>query len=121
MESSSWPESLPSRRIKAIQELTKGEIITKKLHAMIGRPENIESDLKLQILGMFENTLQILGSSNINKTPHNPTNDHVRSPSSKDDQKSEDSAESINTKIPLKTKRGCYKRRFSSSATAATC
>ncbi|KAI3805833.1 hypothetical protein L1987_21720 [Smallanthus sonchifolius] len=87
---------------------------------MLDRPEKIESDLKsvnsvvVQILGMFDNTLSILSSSNLNEIPHSPIND-VKSPSSWDDQKSEDSGESIKTKKPVKTKRGCYKRRKNGS------
>ncbi|XP_076937119.1 putative WRKY transcription factor 70, partial [Bidens hawaiensis] len=115
LESSSWPESSPTNtRIKAIQELTKGENITNKLREMQGLPEITESDLKsddgvvVQILGMFENTLLILGSPKINETCNNSTKD-VKSPSSRNSQNSADSGESINT--PSRAQRGCYKRR----------
>ncbi|XP_076931983.1 putative WRKY transcription factor 70 [Bidens hawaiensis] len=117
---SSWPESLPSNRIKAIQELTKGQTLTNKLCEMIGRPEKIESDLKsvngvvVQILGMFDNTLSILTTTNPNGIPSSPAND-VSAPTTWDDQKSEDSNESIKTRAPVKTKRGCYKRRKNAS------
>ncbi|KAJ0743332.1 putative transcription factor WRKY family [Helianthus annuus] len=78
MESSSWPESLPSNRIKAIQELKDGHILTDKLREVHGRPEKIESDLEavnnvvIQILGMFDSTLSILRSSSLNGSHHNP-------------------------------------------------
>lgn len=110
MESSSWPENLPSNRIKAIQELTQGQQLTNKLREMLGQPHKTESDIKsidgvvIEILGTFDNTLSILSSSNIKE------ND-MRSPSSWDDHKSEDSGESVKTEIPIKRKRGCYKRR----------
>ncbi|XP_076929382.1 putative WRKY transcription factor 70 [Bidens hawaiensis] len=114
------PESLPSNRLKAIQELTKGQILTNKLREMIGRPEKIESDLKsvngivVHILGVFDNTLSILTTTNPNGIPSSPTND-VSAPTIWDDQKSEDSNESIKTRAPIKTKRGCYKRRKNAS------
>ncbi|KAF5785382.1 putative transcription factor WRKY family [Helianthus annuus] len=120
MESSTWPESLPSNRIKAIQELTKGQVLTNKLREMLDRPEKIESDIDsvndvvVQILGMFDNTLSILSPSNLNGIPHNPTND-VRTPNISDDQKSEVSEESVKNMISVKPKRGCYKRRKISS------
>ncbi|MFS7976535.1 putative transcription factor WRKY family [Helianthus anomalus] len=78
MESSSWPESLPSNWIKAIQELKDGHILTDKLREVHGRPEKIESDLEavnnvvIQILGMFDSTLSILRSSSLNGSHHNP-------------------------------------------------
>lgn len=118
METSSWPENLPSNRIKAIQELTKGEALADNLRELLRQPDKIESDIKLvngvveQILEMFDNTISILSPSNILEgIHHNPTN-VVRSLSSCDDLKSEGSSESIKTVIPLKTKRGCYKRRY---------
>lgn len=106
-----WPGSLASSRMKAIQELTKGQLLTIKLCELLDRPEKIESDLEtvndvaVQILGTFENTLSILSSSN-------QTNYNVRSSCIWDDQTSEDSSESIKTLIPVKTRRGCYKRRY---------
>ncbi|KAI3805829.1 hypothetical protein L1987_21716 [Smallanthus sonchifolius] len=109
-------ESSSSNRIKAIQELTNGQIVTNKLHAMLGRPEKIESDLKLengvvvQILRMFDNTRSILRSSNLNEILHNPTSD-VRSSSSWP----EDFGESIEVTKNVKTKKGCYKRRKDAS------
>ncbi|KAJ0695981.1 putative transcription factor WRKY family [Helianthus annuus] len=119
MESSSWPESLRTNRIKAIQELTKGQVLTNNLREMLDQPEKIESDIKsvngvvAQILGMFDNTLSIMDSSNLISEPHNPIND-LRPPNIKDDQKpkvSEVSDESIKTKTLRKTKRGCYNKR----------
>ncbi|KVH98671.1 DNA-binding WRKY [Cynara cardunculus var. scolymus] len=111
MESSSWPQSLPSNRIKAIQELTQGQPLINKLRDM--RPEEIESDLRSadgvvgQILGMFDNTLSILSSTEI---PYIPTGD-MQSSGSWDGQTSEDHDETVKTVTPVKTKRGCYKRR----------
>ncbi|GKC01377.1 hypothetical protein Tco_0987513 [Tanacetum coccineum] len=117
MESSStWPDNLLSNRsIKAIQELTQGKHLTVKLRELLEQPEKTESDRKsidgvvAQILGMFENTLSALNSSS-NETSCIPTTGDTRSPSSWDDQKSEDSSESVKTITPRKTKRGCYKR-----------
>lgn len=113
-----WPGSLASSRIKAIQELTKGQTLTNKLRKWLDQPEKIESNIEsvngvaVQILGMFENTLSIMNSSNLNGSSYNQTN-NVRSLSTSwDDQKSVDSHESIKTMIPVKTKRGCYKRRY---------
>ncbi|XP_076931984.1 putative WRKY transcription factor 70 [Bidens hawaiensis] len=120
MESTSWPESLQTNRIKAINELTKGQNLRNKLGEMIGRPEKIESDLKLvndvtlQILGMFDNTLSILQSSDPNEIPHYPTND-VRSQSSWNDQKTKDFAENNKNMKSQKTKRRCYIRRKNAS------
>ncbi|XP_076937118.1 putative WRKY transcription factor 70 [Bidens hawaiensis] len=120
MESTSWPESLQTNRIKAIQELTKGQNLRNKLGEMIGCQKKIESDLKLvngvtlQILGMFDNTLSILQSSDLNEIPHYPTND-ARSQISWSEQKPKDSAESNKTMKPKKTKGGCYIRRKNTS------
>lgn len=119
MESSTWPDNLPSNRIKAIQELTQGKHLTIKLRELLEQPE--KSDRKsidgvvVQILGMFENTISAINSSS-NETSAIPTTGDTRSPSSWDDQKSEDSSESVKTITPRKTKRGCYKRRRNSSA-----
>ncbi|KAI7748207.1 hypothetical protein M8C21_002916 [Ambrosia artemisiifolia] len=122
MESSTnWPESLPSNRIKAIQELTNGQVLTNKLREMLGQPENIKADIEsvngvvAQILGMFDNTLSILSPSNLNGIPHNPNNDVITTPNISDDQKSVVSDESVKTMMPVKTKRGCYKRRKTGS------
>ncbi|KAL4557759.1 hypothetical protein LXL04_035947 [Taraxacum kok-saghyz] len=118
MASSCWPESLPSSRIKAIEELTQGQHLTTKLRRMLRQPQKIEPDVDSvddvvkQILGMFDNTLSILNSSSFNEVADVPSGD-VRSPtlSSLDDQKSEDYGESSKTVTPMKVKRGCYKRR----------
>ena len=104
MASSCWPESLRSSRIKAIEELTQGQHLTTKLRQMLRRPQKIEPDVDSvddvvkQILGMFDNTLSILNSSSFNEVADVPSGD-VRSPtpSSLDDQKSEDYGESSKT------------------------
>ncbi|KAD4584555.1 hypothetical protein E3N88_22156 [Mikania micrantha] len=118
MESSSWPENLPSNRIKAIKELTQGKVLINRLQKMRDQPQMIESSLKLlddttaQILRMFENTISILNS---NSTNSDKIPDHDTSfPNNLDDQKVEDSIESVKTLAPIKTKRGCYKRRKNS-------
>ncbi|KAJ0520650.1 hypothetical protein HanIR_Chr10g0461711 [Helianthus annuus] len=116
MESSTWPESLPSNRIKAIQELTKGQVLTNKLREMLDRPEKIKSDIDsvndvvVRILGMFDNTLSILSPSILIGIPHNPIND-VRSPNISDDQKSEVSDESVKNMIPEKTKKRMLQKK----------
>ncbi|KAI3677788.1 hypothetical protein L6452_37058 [Arctium lappa] len=119
MESSSWPQSLPSNRIKAIQELTQGQPLINKLRDM--RPEEIESDLRSidgvvgQILGMFDNTLSILSSSSFTEIPYIPTGD-IKSSGSWDGQTSmENHDETVKIVTPVKTKRGCYKRRKNST------
>ncbi|KAJ0650958.1 putative transcription factor WRKY family [Helianthus annuus] len=122
MESPSWPESLPSNRIKAMQELTQGQVLMNKLQEMLGQPEKIEfgynsvDDTLVQIVGMFNKTLSILSSNspNFNMTPQNRTHD-MSSPNNWDDQRSENFIESVKTVMPIKTKRGCHKRRKSSS------
>ncbi|KAJ0695978.1 putative transcription factor WRKY family [Helianthus annuus] len=116
----SWPESLPSRRTKALQELRNGKVFVDKLQEMLGRPEKIEFDLQsdngvvVQMMGMFDNALSVYHSSNLNGNPHNPTN-NVRSPRSWDDQKAKDYGKSNRIVTPVKTKRGCYNRRKSAS------
>ncbi|KAI3819146.1 hypothetical protein L1987_12970 [Smallanthus sonchifolius] len=120
METSSWLESLPSNRIKAIQELTQGRILIDKLREMLDQPVKIESGLKsgttVQVLRMFENTLSILSpsSSKFNRIPDNRHHD-MSSSNNWDDQRSKDSMESVKTVVPVKTKRGCYKRKKGSS------
>ena len=118
MESSSWPESLPSKRTKAIQLLTQGEQLTNKLRKLLQHPENFVSnkpsadDMLVQILGMFSNTLSILSSCTFNEIPQILTNDIIRSPSYSDGQKTEYTDESPQTVTPVKPKRGCHKRRY---------
>ncbi|KAD6120284.1 hypothetical protein R6Q59_026322 [Mikania micrantha] len=126
MEFSSWPESLQSHRMKAIQELTKGQILTDKLRELLDEPAKIETDLMSvngmveQILGLFDSTLSILSPSNFNKIPYNPTWD-IRSTNCQNVHKAENSSESIKTKALVRTKRGCYKRRkHASSVTKVT-
>ncbi|PWA55414.1 WRKY domain-containing protein [Artemisia annua] len=126
MESSSWPGTLSCKRLKAIQELTRGQQLTNKLREMLGQQEKIESDLMLvdgvvaEILGMFDNTLSILNSYTFNEKPHIQTHD-MRFQSSVDDQQSHDSGESEKSVRPVKNKRGCYKRgRTSSTFTKVT-
>ncbi|KVH95032.1 DNA-binding WRKY [Cynara cardunculus var. scolymus] len=73
MESPTWPESLPINRKKAIQELTQGQEWTDRLREILQRSENIEADptsldgIVEQILGMFDNTLSIIGSWSSNE------------------------------------------------------
>lgn len=118
MEPFSWPESLPSNRIKAFQELTKGRILTTKLNEMANHPENIESDIKsddgavVQISEIFRNTLSILSSTNLPGTFHHPTNDVGFPRSGNIHKKSKDFRKSIKILRSVKTKRGCYKRRY---------
>nr|WCL15229.1 WRKY1162 [Atractylodes chinensis] len=120
MESSSWPESLPSNRMKAIEELTQGQPLIEKLRQMLRWPEEIKSsdldpvdDVVGQILGVFDNTLSILNTSSFNQISAIRTGE-IKSSRSWDDQKSEDSGGSVKTLPPLKTKRGSYKRRKNS-------
>lgn len=120
MESTTWPESLPSNRIKAIHELTQGQDLTNNLWEMLQWPRKIEcdpsyeNDVVVQIVAMFENTLSILGSCTSNQHLHQiPTTDLSTSYSS-DEQKSENLCKSVGTIIPTKLKKGCYKRRKNS-------
>lgn len=123
MESSSWPECLPSKRTKVIQLLREGQELTNKLRKLLQHPEKILSnkpsadDMLVQISGMFSNTLSILSSCTFNEIPHILTND-IRSPSDSDGQKTEYTDESPQTVTPVKPKRGCHKRRTDSSWTS---
>ncbi|KAJ9544889.1 hypothetical protein OSB04_024596 [Centaurea solstitialis] len=81
MESpTAWVESLPVNRKKAIHELTQGQEWTDKLREILRGSENIECDpisldgIVGQIMGMFDNTLTIIGSCSSNKTIKFPTN-----------------------------------------------
>nr|XP_043637664.1 probable WRKY transcription factor 70 [Erigeron canadensis] len=113
MESPKWPESLPSNRKKAIHELVQGQEWTEKLREVLGwsdtsnnpDPKSIDG-LLVQILGMFESTLSIMGC---NEQPPLPsTGLHAfHSPKSE----KFDESHHGTTVIPVKTKRGCYKRR----------
>ncbi|KAK9067770.1 hypothetical protein SSX86_011881 [Deinandra increscens subsp. villosa] len=87
--SSSWPENLPSSRIKAIQELTKGQILTNRLRELLDRPKQIESDSK-SVNVVVDKILKIRRK--------------IRMKASE-------------TKTHVKTKRGCYKRRKNSLTT----
>ncbi|KAM0000147.1 putative WRKY transcription factor, plant [Helianthus debilis subsp. tardiflorus] len=116
MESSSWPESLQSNRIKAIQELKDGHILTDKLREVHGRPGKIESDLEavnnvvIQILGMFDSTLSILRSSSLNGSHHNPND--MRFINDWDAKKPGDFAERTKTTTRLNTKIRWKKNRY---------
>ncbi|KAI3732569.1 hypothetical protein L1987_63775 [Smallanthus sonchifolius] len=83
---------------------------------MLDQPVKLESGLEsgtiVQVMGMFEKTISILSpsSSNFNRITDNRIHD-TSSPNNWDDQRSEDSMESVKTEIPAKTKRGCYKRK----------
>ncbi|GJV08608.1 probable WRKY transcription factor 70 [Tanacetum coccineum] len=123
MESSSWPagSNLPCNRIKAIQELTRGKQLTNTLREMLGpQQEKIdESDhLKLAdtVVAMFDNTLSILSNSyTFNEKPHDiQTHDQRFKSSTVDDHDSGESEKS--TVRSVKIKRGCYKRRRTSSS-----
>nr|GEX09765.1 probable WRKY transcription factor 70 [Tanacetum cinerariifolium] len=127
MESSSWPagSNLPCKRIKAIQELTLRKQLTNKLREML-RPQQEKIDesdhLKLvdavvaEILGIFDNTVSILSNSyTFNEKPHDiQTHDQRFKSSTVDDHDSGESEQS--TVRSVKIKRGCYKRRRTSSA-----
>ncbi|KAJ9544825.1 hypothetical protein OSB04_024532, partial [Centaurea solstitialis] len=79
MESPTYPESLPINRKKAIRELTQGQEWTDKLREILQGSENSEFDpasidgIADQILGMFDNTLSIIGSCSSNKDFQLPT------------------------------------------------
>ncbi|XP_071717575.1 probable WRKY transcription factor 70 [Rutidosis leptorrhynchoides] len=122
MESPTWPEILPSNRIKMIQALTRGEEWTNKLRELL-RSGEIDpnssisiDDVVVQVMRMFENTLSIMGSNCnlINEPPRLPTND-LHSSCYSDVRKSEISDEiSPRSITPVKMKRGCYTRRKNS-------
>ncbi|KVH95022.1 hypothetical protein Ccrd_002909 [Cynara cardunculus var. scolymus] len=96
MESPIWPESLPINRKKAIQELTQGQEWTDKLREILQQSENIESDSASldgvvdRILGMFDNTLSIMGSRTSNEPLQFLTN-YLQTSYSFDEQKSKTS------------------------------
>lgn len=114
MESSSWPESLPSNRIQAIQTLTEGQEMINILCEMLLWPNEIDSGpisdgLVVRIQGMFENTLSIMSSCSSNESIQLMKSD-VHSPCSSDEEKSKYS--DIHKTITPAKKRGCYKRRY---------
>ncbi|GKD76061.1 probable WRKY transcription factor 70 [Tanacetum coccineum] len=120
MGSPNWPETLPSNRIKAMQTLIEGEELTNKLRDVHRWSDAIEPDPKLvddlavQILAMFENTLSIMGSHSPNESLQHPTSD-LQSSCASDGLKLEISDETPKSiEIPVKMKRGCYKRRKNS-------
>nr|XP_043637710.1 probable WRKY transcription factor 70 [Erigeron canadensis] len=117
MESTSWPEILPSNRIQAIQELTQGQESINILQEMLWWPKTdvsnfIQEDgLVVQVLGMFENALSIMSSCPSNEVVQLTTRDVDHSLCSSDEQKSKSSNENLETTKPEKNKKGCYKRR----------
>ncbi|PWA55411.1 DNA-binding WRKY [Artemisia annua] len=113
MESSSWPESLRSNRIQAIQTLTEGQEMINTLCEMLLWPQEIDSGpisdgLVFRIQGMFENTLSIMSSCSSNESVQLMKSD-VHSLRNSDEDKSKYSG-IHKTITPAKTKRGCYKR-----------
>ncbi|KAK9070011.1 hypothetical protein SSX86_010409 [Deinandra increscens subsp. villosa] len=109
MESSSSPEiSSAINRIKAIQELTQGQILTDWPHEMLGQSETIESSLEsfadvfMPLSGVFVNTVSVFGTS---------SSDFDNISSDQTHNRLEDSTNNVNTMIRPKVKRGCYKRR----------
>nr|GEU57514.1 probable WRKY transcription factor 70 [Tanacetum cinerariifolium] len=64
MESSSWPESVPSNRIQAIQALTEGQEMINTLCEMLLRPKKIDSTGPISEDGLVEK----LKYSDIHKT-----------------------------------------------------
>ncbi|KAI3677782.1 hypothetical protein L6452_37052 [Arctium lappa] len=170
METPTWSESLPINRKKAIHELTQGQEWTDKLRQILQRSDHIESDptsldgVVDRILGMFDNTLSIMGSSSFNQPFQLPTNylqstcsideqksskpddgflfqsSYLHSLCSLDDQesrkfnetfplqasylesfhKSRKSDKNSRMVIPVKIKRGCYKRKNSWASTQLT-
>ncbi|GJR62890.1 probable WRKY transcription factor 70 [Tanacetum coccineum] len=116
MESSIWPESVPSNNIQAIQALTEGQEMINILCEMLFRPKKIDSTgpisedgLVVRIQGMFENTLSIMSSCSSNESIQLMTSD-VHSPCSSDEEKLKYS-DIHKTITPAKIKRGrCYKK-----------
>ncbi|CAK9144457.1 unnamed protein product [Ilex paraguariensis] len=119
MESSSWPENLPTDRKKAVEKLIRGREFANQLRDMLTKPFQEEADgssvsdageLIVKIMGSFTDTLSILTcteSDEVSQLP--PNNNHP----SWDALKSEDSSESCKTSA-TKDRRGCYKRRKTS-------
>ncbi|GJR34104.1 probable WRKY transcription factor 70 [Tanacetum coccineum] len=121
MESPNSSESMPSNRIKGTEKLTHGQQSTYKLQdalqsSEVTEPEDTSiDDVWVQILEMFENnTLSVMGSSTFNELPQLPRSG-LHSYSTLDARKIEISNESPKSVIPVKMKRGCYKRRNNSS------
>ncbi|CAH1446067.1 unnamed protein product [Lactuca virosa] len=118
-QTATWPESLPSNRIKAFHELIQSQELTNNLREMLQWPRKIECDptyedgLVMQIIAMFKNTLLILGSCTSNQHLEIPTSDMCLSYSS-DGQKFENSGKNEGNIIPAKRKKGCHKRRKNS-------
>lgn len=113
MESTTWPEDIPSNPIKALHELNKGQEPTDKLRKVLQWSQKKDTTsidgVVVQMLTIFENTLSIMGYCDSNEPLKLPTSD-LHSSCSSDGRKSED--HSPRTVIPVKVKRGCYKRRY---------
>ncbi|KAJ0088028.1 hypothetical protein Patl1_31559 [Pistacia atlantica] len=124
MESSSWPDHLPSDRRRAIDELVKGRDLTLKLRDLVHNNNNnnnntnaaissLNQDLVLNILKSFTNCLSILKrsygeSDEVSQVPTDPTHFTWDADVAV---KSEDSEGSSKTTPTIKDRRGCYKRR----------
>nr|XP_043637176.1 probable WRKY transcription factor 70 [Erigeron canadensis] len=114
MASSSWPDSLPSKRIKVIEYLVQGQKLTNRLLGMLRQSEKSMSndqtsvdDVAVQILKMFDSTLAILSSCTFNEIPRGET----KYLSNSNAQNTEHTDESVQIITPVKPKRGCHKRR----------
>ncbi|GKA77166.1 DNA-binding WRKY transcription factor, partial [Tanacetum coccineum] len=119
METPTWPESVPSNRIQAIQELIQGQELVNNLYEMLLRPK-IESDPMLedgvvvQILGMFENTLSVMRSCSSVDPQRRHLPKDFNSLCGSDGTISKDSDENQITLKPGKIRKGCDNRRKTS-------
>ncbi|CAK7343544.1 unnamed protein product [Dovyalis caffra] len=119
---SSWHENLPATRMKAIDELVRGQEIAKRLKLVMNRSTGADGylsagDLVMEIMNSFNSTLSILKRGEFDEfVSQIPANTQMGSPCW-DGRKSEDSGESgrsTTATLKVKDRRGCYKRRKNS-------
>ncbi|XP_041026012.1 WRKY DNA-binding transcription factor 70-like [Juglans microcarpa x Juglans regia] len=107
-----WPENLPSKPKRAIDQLIEGRQLATQLRSLLsnslGDDESTlppAKDLLLKILNSFQNSLMILNSDDPDHELMSPIPTKTHGTKS---ESSEGSCRSIST---LKDRRGCYKRR----------
>ncbi|KAG2691148.1 hypothetical protein I3760_09G223100 [Carya illinoinensis] len=110
-----WPENLPSKPKRAIEQLIEGRQLATQLRSLLSNSLGDEAstltpakDLLLKILNSFQNSLTILNSNDPDHKLMSPIPTKTHGTKS---ESSEGSCRSIST---LKDRRGCYKRRKNS-------
>ena len=116
-----WPESIPSNKKKAIEELVQGRDIANKLRSLLNKSAGDNNnnnnnskaapaeDLVVKILNSFTNSLYILNSAESDEVSQIQANTHVTNWNG--GPKSSESSEETSRNTTHKDRRGCYKRR----------